>query len=192
MKTTIHIKKTVGYINLIALASALLISCSNNPESNTSMGGDPKLDTASAGKDAKFLTQVAMINMEEIRLGELAQQNSSMKDVKEFGEMMEEDHKKSQDELTQLAAKKSITLPSSPDANAEADYKKLSSKSGPEFDNEYIDMMVTGHKDAIALFKSEAANATDADIRQWAGATLPTLQKHLDHATTCQEKCKNM
>ncbi len=192
MKTTIKIKTVLQGLTLIIVTSYLLISCKNGMQSNASMGGDPKPDTINFGKDAEFLAKVALINMEEIRLGELAQQNSSMTDVKEFGEMMETDHKKAQDELTQLAAKKSITLPTNPDANSEADYKKLVSKSGSEFDKAYIDMMVKGHKDAITLFQLEATEANDADIRTWAGATLPALEKHLDHAIACQERCSNM
>jgi len=191
MKTTANVKAFI-WANLFIMGFCILISCRNGMQSNASLGGDPVKDTTNIAKDAKFLTKVALINIEEIRLGELAQQNSSMRDVKEFGEMMEVDHQKSQEELTQLAAKKSMILPTVLDATAEADYKKLSGKSGAEFDSEYINMMVNGHKDAIALFKLEATDATDADIRQWAKGTLPTLQKHLDDATACEEKCKNM
>jgi putative membrane protein len=188
---TYNIKKML-LVNLVIPAIWLLISCNSGKQSNVGMNGDSSQDTVKTSNDAKFLAKVALINMEEIKLGELAQNNSSSKEIKELGQMMEEDHKKSQDELMQLASKKSITLPTSLDADAEADYNKLNNKSGTEFDKEYAEMMVNGHKDAIALFKSESNDASDADIRQWALAVLPTLQKHLDHANSCQEKYKNM
>jgi putative membrane protein len=191
MKTFGNIK-TFSHLNLIIAASWLLISCNHGIQSNATMSDTSSQDTTHKSNDAKFLVKVALINMEEVRLGELARNNSSNKDVKELGEMMVEDHKKAQDELVQLATKKSITLPTSMDANAEDDYNKLSNKSGTEFDKEYTKMMVSGHKDAIALFKSESTDASDADIRQWAGTMIPTLQKHLDHATLCEEKCDNM
>jgi putative membrane protein len=105
--------------------------------------------------------------------------------------MLQDDHQKSQDELTQLASKKSVTLPTTLDDNSQADLKKLSTLSGAEFDKEYTNMMVSGHQDAIALFKLESSDANDADIRQWAGSMLSTLQKHLGMATDCQKKCSN-
>lgn len=192
MKTIGNIKKSLLCINFI-ITSSLFIGCNNGNKSATAdMSREPKQDTAGMAKDAKFLAKVALINMEEIRLGELAQQNSSMKEVKELGEMMQDDHQKAQAELTQLAAKKSMVLPTAMDAGAEADLKELSGKSGADFDKAYTQMMVNGHKDAIALFTYESTGATDADIRQWAANTIPTLQKHLDHATECLQKCNSM
>jgi putative membrane protein len=192
MKTTIKHRTELFHINLIIIAALLTGACNNGKQSDAAIGADSKPDTIASSRDAKFLAKVALINMEEIRLGELAQQNSSTQDVKELGQMMVDDHKNSQEELVQLAAKKSITLPTSMDSLAMADYNKLVSKSGTEFDKGYTDMMVNGHKGAIALFESESKDASDADVRQWAGSVLPTLQKHLDHSLACQAKCNNM
>jgi putative membrane protein len=192
MKTNRKILSILLNANLIIATLGFLSSCNNAKQADADMGANTQTDTTTKGKDAKFLAKVALINMEEIRLGELAQQNSSTKEIKDLGEMMVDDHKKSQDELVQLAAKKSISLPIAMDAAAEADYKKLSGISGTEFDKEYTDMMVNGHKDAITLFDLESNDAQDSDIRHWAGTVLPTLQKHLDHATACQAKLKSM
>ncbi|HTB30611.1 MAG TPA: DUF4142 domain-containing protein [Bacteroidia bacterium] len=192
MKTNIRFKTALLQANFLIAAALIITACNNGNQSQAAMGESSNPDTANTVKDAKFLDKVAIINMEEINLGELAQQNSSTKEVIDLGKMMVEDHKKAQDELVQLALKKSIVLPSSMDAAAEADYKKLGSVSGAEFDKEYSDMMVNGHKDAITLFQLESNDANDADIRKWAGTMLPILEKHLDHATACQAKSKNM
>ena len=61
-----------------------------------------------------------------------------------------------------------------------------------KFDKENTDMMVKGHKDAIETFEKAAADATDADIKQWAAASLPTLRTHLDYAMICQKKYDKM
>jgi putative membrane protein len=106
--------------------------------------------------------------------------------------MMEEDHTNAEKDLTTLALKKSITIPTTLDSNAQTDYKKLDNLSGNDFDRQYSDMMVDGHKAAITLFEKESADANDTDIKQMAAATLPTLQKHLDHAITCQKECGKM
>jgi len=70
--------------------------------------------------------------------------------------------------------------------------KKLSDKTGNDFDKEYADMMVKGHKNAIKKFEKASSNATDADIKNWAGSMLPTLRMHLDHSSAVLDKCSQM
>jgi len=123
-------------------------------------------------KDAKFLVNVAEINLEEIKLGQLAQQKSMMSDVKKLGKMMETAHSKCMNDLTILAKKKSIALPTSLTDNGNDAYKKLSNLSGSSFDNEYCDMMIKGHKGAITEFEKEIKESSDADIKQFATSTI--------------------
>ena len=153
---------------------------------------DAKFNTANKEKDAQFLVNAAEINMEEIKLGQLAQQNSTMKDVKDMGKMMETAHTKALADLTALAKTKTITLPMASTDNAQAAYKKLSEKPKKSFDLEYCNMMVSGHKDAVSAFEKASTESTDADIKQWATTMLPTLRTHLDQAITCQKKCEKM
>jgi putative membrane protein len=57
-----------------------------------------------------------------------------MADVKELGKMMEIAHSKCMDELTILAKKKSIAIPTSLTDNGHDAYKKLSNLAGTSFD----------------------------------------------------------
>jgi putative membrane protein len=143
-------------------------------------------------KDAKFLATAAEINLEEIKLGQLAQQKSTMKDVKELGKMIETDHSKNMKILTKLAKKESIALPSSLTAKGNEAYKKLSKLSETSFDKEYCDMMVSGHKGAISEYEKEIKETKNSDIKAFATATLHELRAHLEHATTCQKKHEKM
>jgi putative membrane protein len=156
-------------------------------EHNNAKFGDNKQE-----KDAQFLVNAAEINLEEISLGQLAQQNGTTTHAKELGKMMEDAHTKALNDLTALAKKKMITIPTSPTDNAQNDYKKLNDKSGINFDKEYADMMVSGHKDAIAVFEKASTDCSDSDIKEWATAMLPNLRAHLDHAIDCQKKCEKM
>jgi putative membrane protein len=45
-----------------------------------------------------------------------------------------------------------------------------------------MDMMVKDHNKTIADFQKASNDAKDADLKGWAGKTLPTLQMHLDSA----------
>jgi putative membrane protein len=149
---------------------------------------EAKCDTTDSEKNAEFLMSAAEINLDEIMLGEQAQQRSKMPDIIELGKMMVKDHRQLQDELTSLAHKKSITLPTSADKDADAAYKKFDNASGADFDVEYCDMMVNGHRKAIEEFENESLHSSDPEIRQYATNALPILRRHLDHSTTCQKK----
>lgn len=156
-------------------------------EHNEAKFGDKKTE-----KDSQFLVDAAEINSEEIKFGQLAQQNSDMIDVKELGKMMESEHSQILASLTALANKKTMTIPTILTNVAKDDYDKLNKKSGIAFNNEYCMMMVKGHEDAITLFEKASTECSDSDIRNWALATLPNLRNHLDHAITCQKKCDKM
>jgi putative membrane protein len=149
---------------------------------------EAKCDTTDSEKNAAFLISAAEINLDEVMLGEQAQQKSKMSDILAFGKMMVKDHRQLQDALTSLARKKSITLPTSPDKGAEAAYKKFNNASGADFDIEYCGMMVNGHRKAIGEFENESLQLSDPEIRQYAANALPILRKHLDHSIAYQKK----
>jgi len=172
-------------------------SCMDNkkPEDTKDVAeehNEAKFNNNKQEKDAEFLVKAAEINLDEISLGQLAQQNGRTFLVKELGKMMEDSHTKSLKDLTALAKKKMITIPTSPTNNSQEAYKKLNEKSGNDFDKKYADMMVNGHKEAIAVFEKASTDCNDSDIKESATAMLPDLRKNLDHAIDCQKKCEKM
>lgn len=140
--------------------------------------------------DSKFAVEAASGGMMEVQLGELAQQKASSQRVKDFGAMMVRDHTKANDELKSLAGMKNVTLPPAPGEDHMDHIKKLSQKSGKEFDKDYMKMMVDDHKEDIDHFEKAAKNATDADIKAFASKILPTLRVHLDSAKAINDALK--
>ncbi len=194
MKNITPYKSSLLQVTLVAAILFSLSSCNNQKTENTQAVAEEsnkaKFDSTAKENDAEFLVKAAEINLEEIQLGQLAQQKSKRADIKELGKMMEVQHSQCFIDLTALAHKESITIPTAPNNNVENDYKKLSNKSGTDFDTTYCNMMVNGHKKAIAMFEKESTESNNADIKQWASETLPNLGIHLDHAIACQKKCR--
>jgi putative membrane protein len=128
----------------------------------------------------------------EVELGKLAAERASSPEVKEFGQMMVEDHTKAGNELKELASRANVDLESG-DAREDANdaVEKLSDLKGPEFDREYIDLMVKDHQDALDALQDQAQNADHAGVKQWASATLPRIKSHLEHAQKLQDQLKN-
>jgi putative membrane protein len=125
-------------------------------------------------------------------LSQLAQQNALSSDVRNLGKMLEKDHNQSMSDLKILAKKKQMTIPDAPTDDIKNEYKKLNDKKGKNFDKDFCDKMVNGHKDAISTFEKASKEANDKDIKAWATQVLPTLRMHLDHAIFCQKKTEKI
>jgi putative membrane protein len=146
--------------------------------------------SAVAEEDSKFSVEAASGGMAEVQLGELAQQKAASQKVKDFGKMMVRDHSKANDELKAIAMKKNITLPPAPGEDHMDHIKKLSEKSGKEFDKDYVDMMVDDHKTDIDKFEKCSKDAKDADLKAFAAKTLPVLKEHLAAIKKIQDGMK--
>lgn len=193
LKTPVLITAFFSVSLIVGLTT--LPSCNNekheDPKEVAEEHNDAKFDNEKED-DAKFLVNAAEINLEEIQLGQLAQTRGTTSHVKDLGKMMETEHGKALADLQTLAAKKQITIPTTLTESGMDANKKLIDTKGSDFDKEYADMMVSGHKDAISKFEKASTDAQDIDIRNWAAAMLPALRLHLDHSLSCQKLCEKM
>lgn len=197
MKNVRTAKRGLLYLGFLSMTLFIIHSCSsNNSEDPKEMAEDQneeRFDDRKSENDAEFLVEAAEINLEEIKLGELAQQRGSSSDVKALGKMMIDEHKAAQSELKKLAASKSITIPLVLTENGKDAFDDLNEEeTGKEFDKAFCNLMVKGHKGAIRAFENASSNAADGDIRNWASSMLPALRTHLEQSETCKEKCKAM
>jgi putative membrane protein len=103
---------------------------------------------------------------------------------------MEQDHSKANDELKKLAADKGVQLATALDSKHKSKVDKLAKLSGADFDKRYMSEMVSDHKNDVKLFQKEADKGKDADIKQFASKTLPTLKEHLQLAESSEKEVK--
>ena len=129
--------------------------------------------------------------MAEVELGQLASQRATDPQVKQFAQRMVADHGKANDQLKQLASSKNVQLPTDLPASAKRERDRLSKLSGAQFDREYMSHMTSDHKKDTSLFRSTAKSARDADVKQFAAATLPTLEEHLQMAQSIAKSTKS-
>ena len=162
-------RRIASYV-MCGLASAFLVVGIQAQDAN---------NATVASADKTFVTKAAQGGMAEVQLGKLAAEKASRPDVKQFGNMMVEDHTKANDQLKSVAGQKSIAIPADIGPKHQALYDRLSKLSGPEFDRAYVKAMVKDHKEDVGEFQKEANNGKDPDIKNFATETLPVLQKHL-------------
>jgi putative membrane protein len=132
----------------------------------------------------QFANSAGSAGKAEVELARLALERSQNTDVRQFAQMMLDDHSKANTALASLASSKNLELPASitPEQQAAAD--KLKKESGSAFDQAYVAQMVNDHTEAVDLFEDATqASTLDPDIRQFAEKTLPTLQHHKQQAT---------
>lgn len=186
-----HIFTTIGVYSILFFS--LMCSCNDAPKDSKEAATEmnkPKSD-ATRESDERFLVRAAEINFEEIRLGQLAEQKGTDADIREMAKMLVQTHNKAKDDLHALASSKGIAVPLAPSDGVENMYLMLNGKTGHDFDKEYCDKMVSGHKDAIDLFEGATRGNNDDDVKTWASRMLPELRMHLTQAQTCEEKLKN-
>jgi putative membrane protein len=98
---------------------------------------------------------------------------------------MVDDHSKTNGQLIKILADKKIEVPKELPADA-ASTKHQLSLPGADFDSEYMTHMVSDHEKAVALFDKESKEGQDAQLKQFAEQTLPTIQDHLKQAQQIQ------
>ena len=140
-------------------------------------------------RNAAFLVEASEIHLNEIYLARVVQQEGKQIDVKQLGKLIEKINSSTLNNLTGIANKKLISIPTSTTLKGLEALEFLNKKSGLEFDKEYCDMIVASQKHSILLFEEIVDESNDAEIKIWAFCTLPNLRKHLEYALICQKKC---
>jgi putative membrane protein len=154
-------------------------------EQTTTAGGDTTGTAATTGagtNDVSFAMTVADGGLLEVKLGQLAQKSGSSAKIKELGKMLEDDHTKANDELIVWAMKNSVTLPTTMSAEKQAKYDSLAALKGAAFDKAFAATMVANHEKNIGVFKTQADQGSNAELKAWAAGKLPVLEHHLQMA----------
>ena len=140
-------------------------------------------------KTFSFMKDAAEAGMAEVEIAKLAKDRALNPRVKNFAEMMINDHSAANNKLQTIARDKSTTLPSTLGKHQDH-LEDLSKKNGAEFDKAYMKMMVDGHEDVVKEFEKCSQNGTDPDVKTFAAQTLPTVRMHLDSAKAINKALK--
>jgi putative membrane protein len=147
-------------------------------DTSRSRSGTGRVDSS----DADFLKKAAAGGEAEVELGKLASEKASDPQVKKFGQTMVRDHSKVNNELSKLARRKDVDVPSSLEDKDQKEKDRLSKLSGADFDRAYMKLMVSDHEKDVSEFEKMAKKAKDPDVRSFASSKLPKLKEHLNMA----------
>lgn len=147
------------------------------------------IDKTMTSSPTTFMEEAAQGGNAEVEMGRLAVQKAKDPEIKRFGQMMIDEHSKTNAELKKLAESKKFTLPSDM-GGAKGNYDKLKGLAGDDFDKAYVDAMVDDHESDVTAFQRQADNGSDPAIKAFAAKTLPVLKKHLETIRNIKAKMK--
>jgi putative membrane protein len=172
---------------IIALAALLAASPALAQSVGEKTGVNSVLGVSPSTPD--FVQQVAISDMFEIESNRLGQQKGNA-EQKAFAAQMIADHTKTSTELKGLVSggKVKAELPTALDSAHQSKLDKLRNASGNDFSSQFDSMQVDAHKEAVDLFERYSKGGDNANLKEWAGKTLPALRHHLEMAQNLGKK----
>lgn len=143
---------------------------------------------ASTPSPEKFLSSAIQDGRAEVAVCQLALTKASSPDVKAFAQRMIKDHSETDSKIEALAKSKNYKLASGTTIKQKASYELLKHRSGASFDKSFMEHNVSDHESDVKHFSDQAKNAKDAEVKDFAVATLATLQEHLAMAQDVKSK----
>ena len=204
--------KVNGLFALVC-AVALMAGCNSSNRTSNTIANREAGTTGTAGaavsnSDKNFVNDALSDGMAEVELAKVAKDHALSPEVKQFAQLMIDDHTKAGDQLKQIASTNAIPQEAKLDDKHTNLMDKLSKLNGTDFDKEYMSAMVDDHEDAVRDLRSrvdenrsatdrltgknpenpaavkpeKSDNAVTIRINEWAANNLPTVEQHLDRA----------
>lgn len=164
---------------MLAVAPALAQTTSNDGAA-VDQGGAPPLVT----NDADFVRLATSSNLLEILSSEQAAQRAQTEAVRDFAARMVTDHHTATARLAEVSGMPAPDPAADPSAMLDPRHAALLTQldSATDFDAAYVQLQLQAHEEAVALFQDYATNGQEGAVKDFAEATLPTLQQHLEAA----------
>jgi putative membrane protein len=176
----------------ILIAASLMATACNDRVAEAEAGADTASNEAGGAFAAdtptaqQFADSAAQSDLYEITAGRLAIEKGESAQTREFAQMMVTDHTRSSENLKAAIARsgQTLDLPAKLDAAHEAQIDVLRSLAGADFDREYLSQQMAAHRKTLDVLKSYGGEGDTAELRQFAQATIPVVQKHHDWLVT--------
>ncbi len=168
------------------LLALLGLSCGNRDRSVQAAQENRPPSATPAEQD--FMRKTTEIYLSDIDMARLALQKSGNSDVRDFANMIQSDQTSALEDLSDLMTDKGVSQPKIASADARQDANRMSALTGPEFDREFINMMVADNQKAADMFRDQIGIAMDADVKRYAEDLLPKIEMHLEKAQRLQSK----
>ncbi|WP_400192601.1 DUF4142 domain-containing protein [Hymenobacter sp. B81] len=139
-------------------------------------------------RDAEFMVNAAGTGLLTLELSKLAQQKAAAAPLRTFALELQRSHTGLHAALRTLAQQKSLTLPDGLGREQQRAYQDLVGLTGARFDEQFLQLVATGHDEAADDFQDMAEDAYDGDIRAFAAKYAPILEQHHNQAEQLRDQ----
>ena len=143
---------------------------------------------ANANMDQEFVKHASADNMFEIQLGQFIQQHAEDSGVKEFAQMLVQDHQQAQKQLQQAAQQANIQVPQELPQVKQLMLQEIQQKQGRDLETCFVFDQVGDHHKDLLKTRYEAQNGQNPQIKQYAEQTASVLRKHMRQAEELADK----
>jgi uncharacterized protein (DUF305 family) len=184
---------------IAASALALTAACGGNSASMTGykVTGDMTLIAAATNSqpsptfndaDVMFAQQMIPHHQQAIEMAELASTRASDPEIKELASKIQEDQQSEIETMQGWLAEWGKPTPSPgmmedhemPGAMSEEDMRKLESAQGKDFDKLFAQQMMTHHKGAIEMARTEETDGANPEAKELAKKIVTTQQEEVE------------
>ncbi len=124
-----------------------------------------------------FLAKAQESARRQMRLAEIGAGRAQAAEVRSHALQLAADYHELDGTLEALVRRKG-GLPGAPVGDTSEPYAGLLTKSGADFDREFVRVVAQASNDVMTLFENAAGDARDADVRDLAASELPVLRAH--------------
>ena len=177
--------KPTTNLAIAALAAALTLGAMAQTSTNPREATNQSIVTAEAPRATRntqqidFLLEALRTSLAEVRMGELAAQQSYDQPVRDYGTKLKNDHTAQATELERLLKPVGVTIPTEPSAEALSQIAALQKLTGEEFDASFVQMAIWSHTEAIEKYGAQTHANPDRALHDFAQKSLPMLREHL-------------
>jgi putative membrane protein len=134
--------------------------------------------------DYNFVAQANLGAPFQIDSGRVAEKTGTTAAIRDYAHLMVVTHIPVVDALNKILQRKNINAPQNTLLHGAYDtmVASLNAEHGAALDRDYVQGQVDYQKGNAALFRDEIQNGSDPDLKQFARATLPKIEDHLDRA----------
>lgn len=153
-------------------------------ESNVVTAETPQQPPARSSntRQVEFLMDAMRASLANVRMGELATQQSNDQRVRDYGTRLKSDFSTHTAEIQDLLMSLDVPGPTQLSAEAISRLAALARLSGREFDMAFVQQMIWTHTDAIERYGGQTHANPDRSVHDFAAASLPMLRDQLARA----------
>jgi len=133
-------------------------------------------------QDKQFLRTLAIADMTEANLAEMARDKATKPPVKDFAQTVVKDQTDEYGQLSMLAGKTGESIPKGINTGKNPTVRTLMHMKGDSFDHAFLRDEIADQQRIVSALQRESSHGENADIKAWAGKELSVRQQELQQA----------